>query len=86
MVGGTCRVVKAKEGDGDAHDHLRYLHSRDNHGIEPTGSGSDGHEKVVSVHGGVDGVVHDDKENSRRGFGDVTVPAVEEDRNVMVPV
>jgi hypothetical protein len=78
--------VKGCAGDGHADDHLRNLKAGDNHGIEPLGLPAHGCEKVVSVHAGVYRVVHSDKENTRRWFGRVRMPAVEENGNVMIPV
>lgn len=62
------------------------LKNRNDNRIEPLGAHLHGHQKVVTVHGGVDAVVHDDKENSGGGRCHIGMVAVEEDRNVVVPV
>lgn len=57
-----------------------------NHGVEPLGAHLVGHEEVVEVHAGMDRVVHDDKKDTRGRFSHIGMPAVEQDRNVMIPV
>lgn len=75
-----------QNGHGTASNHLCYLHKGDPHGIEPLGLHFHGHQKVVAVHDGVDGVVHGGHVDANgRGVG-VSVPRVEEDGDVMVPV
>lgn len=61
-------VVKSSQCDGHSDNHLRNLENRNNDGVEPLGAHLHGHQKVVSVHRGMNTVVHDDKENTgRRG-------------------
>ena len=69
-----------------AHDHLRNLRRRDYHGWQPLGFNVTRHEAVIEVHNGVDAVIHHDKENTGRTGGDIGMPAVQQDGNVMVPV
>jgi hypothetical protein len=67
-------------------NHLCYLHKGNPHGVEPLGFAFDGHQKVISVHDGMDRVVHGGHVNSNgRGMGE-SVPGVEKHSNVMVPM
>jgi hypothetical protein len=70
-------VVKTDQSDNDADDHLRNLKHCDEDGIEPLRTEFHGHQKVVTVHGGMDAVVHHDEENARRGGCNVGMPAVQ---------
>ena len=72
--------------DNDADDHLTQLEDGNVHGLECFGFAINGHEKVVTVHDGMDGVVHDAKYEGLGGPDNIRVPAVEEDRYVMVPM
>ena len=78
--------VKARQGDGDATKHLRNLHHGNNLGIKPFRADSERHQTIITVHGGVDRVVHGDKKDTVRRGGDIGMPAVQQDGNVMVPV
>mmetsp|Transcript_11181 Transcript_11181/g.20250 ORF Transcript_11181/g.20250 Transcript_11181/m.20250 type:complete len:275 (-) Transcript_11181:80-904(-) len=79
-------VVVAREAYGDSDDHLHDLGDGDEEGVHPLGLHADGHQKVVAVHDGVDGVVHADEEEAGGGLEGVGVPAEEEDGHVVVPV
>ena len=63
---GRVRLVVVKSGhrDGNSDNHLRDLENRYKNGVKPLGAHLHGHQKVVTVHRGVDAVVHDDKENT----------------------
>jgi len=65
---------------------LTELQHRDENGVEPFGSAFDGHEKVVPVHDGMDAVIHHNEEESAGRGGDVGMPAVEKDGDVMIPM
>jgi hypothetical protein len=54
--------------------------------IEPLGLEFDGHQKVVKVHDGMDSKVHGDKKEPSRGLGHICMPAIQQDRNVVIPV
>lgn len=77
---------EAHDAEGGTDDHLRDLGDGDEHGGEPLRLLLDGHEEVVAVHDGVDGVVHGDEEEAGAGLGGVRVPAEKEDGDVVVPV
>ena len=78
--------VEGRECHGHTDNHLRNLERCDVHWIEPLGSELDGHEEIVEVHAGMDGVVHDDEKDSRWACRHVRMPAVQKDRDVMIPV
>lgn len=69
-----------------AHDHLGDLGDSDVHAVEPLRLDLDCHKEVVKIHDGVDAVVHRDKHDPNRVLGHVRMPAIQQDRNVVVPV
>jgi hypothetical protein len=85
-VGVIHEIIKGHQGDGDSNNHLTNLKGRDEHRIEPLGADPHGHEGVVKVHAGVNRVVHDNEKDSRRRCGNIRMPAIEQNCNVMVPV
>jgi hypothetical protein len=78
-------VVEGCQGNGDAHHHLRDLGDGNDHGVQPLGLTADRHQKVVQVHDGMDGIVHHHEEDSWGARGNVRVPAIQQDGDVMVP-
>jgi hypothetical protein len=78
-------VVEGGQGNGDAHHHLRDLGDGNDHGVQPLGLTADRHQKVVKVHDGMDGIVHHHEEDSWGARGNVRVPAIQQDGDVMVP-
>jgi len=59
----------------------------DNHGVQPLGAHFGGHEKVIKVHhAGMNRIVHRDEKDTGGRHGHVGMPAVEQDRNVMIPM
>ena len=76
---GVC--VQREKINTHTHTHI-HTHT---HVLEPLGLGLDGHEVVVGVHDGVDGVVHGNEVHARvRGL--VGGPGEVEDAHVVVPV
>ena len=83
----VCAVkIESQHGDDDTDNHLRNLETSDNHRVEPLGAEFHGHQKVIAVHASVNTVVHGDKENSWRRGGDIRMPAIKQNRDVMVPM
>jgi hypothetical protein len=75
------------EGSNDhANNHLRDLGYGNPDAVEPFGLALDGHQEVIKVHEGVNSKVHGDKEQTSRGLGDICMPAIQQNRNVVVPV
>ena len=85
-VGILLVKLVGENGDHAASNHLCYLHKGDPHGVEPLGLHFHGHKKVVSVHDGVDREVHRGHVDANGRRVGVTVPSVQKDRDVMVPV
>ena len=79
-------IVESCKSNGDTHDHLRNLKASNDNWIEPLRTELHGHQKVVAVHGCMDTVVHDHKENSWRGCCHIRMPAIKQDSNVVIPV
>ena len=77
---------KAQDCNRDSDNHLRNLRDSNVHAVEPLGFALDGHQEIVKVHDGMDSVVHDAKDNSGGCLGDIAVPAVGQNGDVMVPV
>ena len=44
------------------------------------------HETIVKIHDCVDAIIHHDKENARWTRGDIGMPAIQQDGNVVVPM
>ena len=65
---------------------MRNLKRCDNHGVQPLGAHFGGHEKVVKVHAGMNRIVYRDEKDTGGRHGHVRMPAVEQDRNVMIPM
>jgi hypothetical protein len=83
----VCAVkIEPQHGDDDTNNHLRNLETSDDHRVEPLGAEFHGHQKVISVHASVNTVVHGDKENSWRRGRDIRMPAIKQNRHVMVPM
>lgn len=88
VTGFSIRVGhdKTQNGHGDTDDHLRDLRDGNVHGIKPLGFHFDGHQKVIKVHDGMNGIIHDAKDNTGGCLGNVRMPAIGQDGNVMVPM
>lgn len=83
----VCAVkIESQHGDDDTYNHLRNLETSDNDRVEPLGAEFHGHQKVIAVHASVNTVVHRDEENSWRRGGDIRMPAIKQNRDVMVPM
>jgi hypothetical protein len=83
----VCAVkIESQHGDDDADNHLRNLETSDNHRVEPLGAEFHGHQEIISVHASVNTVVHGDKENSWRRGRDIRMPAIKQNRDVVVPM
>lgn len=82
----SLEEVESSQSDRNAHNHLRNLHRRDNNGVQPTRLQSHRHQKVVAVHAGMNRVVHGHKENTRWRLCNIRVPAVQQDRDVVIPM
>mmetsp|Transcript_16602 Transcript_16602/g.20686 ORF Transcript_16602/g.20686 Transcript_16602/m.20686 type:complete len:96 (-) Transcript_16602:534-821(-) len=79
-------MIGRNQRHSDTHKHLTYLRNCDNNGVEPFWFHFDCHEKIVTVHNRVDGVIHGDEEESTGRCGHIGMPAIEKDRDVMIPV
>lgn len=72
--------------DGDPHHHLTDLQQGNVHGPKGFRFDARRHEEIVKIHDAVHQIVHDAENESLRGADNVGMPAIEEDRNVMVPM
>lgn len=79
-------IIETGQRHADTDDHLGDLKDGDPYGVEPLRAHFHRHQKIVSVHRGVDAVVHNDEENAGRRRCHVGMVAVQEHRNVVVPV
>mmetsp|Transcript_15757 Transcript_15757/g.34031 ORF Transcript_15757/g.34031 Transcript_15757/m.34031 type:complete len:326 (-) Transcript_15757:102-1079(-) len=79
-------IVKRHNGNSHPNKHLRKLHERHEHGVEPFGTEFDRHEEVVPIHDRVDTVVHDDEEETTGRSGHIGMPAVKKDGDMMIPM
>lgn len=79
-------IIECRESHTNSNEHLAKLHERDKDGVEPLRTPLHRHQKVVSIHDRVNRVVHNDEEKSTGAGGDVGMPAVKEDSDVMVPM
>lgn len=79
-------IIKRHNRHGNTNKHLRELEERNKDGVEPFGTAFDRHQKVVTVHHRVDGVVHNHEEETGWTGGYVGMPAVEQYGDVMVPM
>ena len=77
---------KTKNSDSHTDNHLRNLGNSDPNTVEPLWFAFDSHQKVVKVHDGMNPVVHSDKEQASRGLGDIRMPAIQQNRNVVIPM
>jgi len=68
------------------HHHLNELEARDDHSNGFRDPVAQGPQSIVPVHKGMDGEVEDDVPAGRGNVLGVSVPGVEQDRDVVIPV
>ena len=79
-------VVKTRDTDRYPYDHLHYLENGDPNGIKPFWLHFDSHEKVITIHNGVNHSIDWSKEKCRRCFLSKSNPCIHEYSNMVVPV
>jgi hypothetical protein len=67
--------VESQKSDNDTNHHLRNLKACDDYRIEPLRTKFHCHQKVVPIHGRMNAIVHDNKENTWRRGCDIGMPA-----------
>ena len=79
-------VVESGQSYSNPDDHLRDLEDCDHNGVEPLGAHLNGHQEIVAIHRCVNTVIHDDKKDPGRRRRHVGMIAIQENRDVVVPV
>ena len=70
-------IVESHQRYSNANNHLRNLKRSDNDWVEPFWAKTHCHEEIVEIHAGVNRVVHNNKENTRRRLRDIGMPAIQ---------
>lgn len=79
-------VVSRQSGDNDTDDHLYKLGKSNKDWVHPLGLHLDSHQEVVTIHHSMYGRVNSHEDDTGWSSGDVGIPGIEEDSDVMPPV
>lgn len=79
-------IVESSQSNCDTNYHLGNLKCSDDHRIQPLWAHSDCHQKIIKVHACMYRVVHHHKEDARWGSCNIRMPAIEQDRDMMIPM
>lgn len=78
--------VQTRQSDGNTTNHLQDLTRGNKHRVEPTRLWLYCDQEIVEIHARMNGIIHDDKKETRRRHGHVRMPAVQQDSDVVIPV